>query len=68
EMKLWSSAADDYRAALKSRPGDRTASIGLAEALIASNDRIDARRVLEDLLRRNPADGAAAALLDSLAK
>jgi len=68
EMKLWSSAADDYRAALRSRPGDRDASIGLVQALIASNDRIEARRVLEDVLRRNPGDGSAAALLDSLSK
>jgi tetratricopeptide (TPR) repeat protein/O-antigen ligase len=68
EMKLWSSAADDYKAALRSRPGDREASLGLARSLIASNDRPGARRVLEDLLRRTPGDGAAAALLEGLAK
>lgn len=68
EMKLWSSAADDYKAALKARPGDREAGLGLAQALIAGNDRLEARRVLEDLLRRLPGDAAAAALLDSLSK
>jgi len=68
EMKLWSSAADDWKAALKSRPGDREASLGLAQALLQSNDRIEARRVLEDVLRRYPGDGAAQGLLESLSK
>ena len=68
EMKLWSSAADDYKAALKSRPGDRDASIGLVQALVASNDRSEARRVLEDVLRRNPGDAGATSLLESLSR
>lgn len=68
EMKLWSSAADDYRAVLKSRPGEREAALGLAQALVAANERMEARRVLEDLLRRHPGDGAAAELLDALSK
>jgi tetratricopeptide (TPR) repeat protein len=68
EMKLWTSAADDYKAALKSRPGDRDVSLAYARALVQSNDRLEARRVLEDLVRRFPADGAAAALLETLSK
>ncbi len=64
EMKLWSSAADDYKAALRSRPGDREASLGLVQALAASGDRLEARKVLEDYLRRNPADEGAKTLLD----
>jgi tetratricopeptide (TPR) repeat protein len=68
EMKLWSSAAEDYKAALKSRPGDRDVSLAYAQALIQANDRLEARRVLEDLLRRSPADGAASSLLDALPK
>jgi len=67
-MKLWTSAAEDYRAALKSRPGDRDVSLAYAQALVQSNDRLEARRVLEDLLRRFPADAAASSLLDSLSK
>jgi predicted Zn-dependent protease len=67
-MKLWSSAAEDYKAALKSRPGDRDVSLAYAQALIQANDRLEARRVLEDLLRRFPADGAASSLLDALPK
>jgi len=66
EMKLWSSAADDYKSALKARPGDREALLGLAGALVAANDRLEARRTLEELLRRYPGDGAAAALLEQL--
>jgi tetratricopeptide (TPR) repeat protein len=68
EMKLWSSAADDYKAILRSRPGDRDASLGLARSLIASNDRVEARRVLEDLLRKRPGDGEAGALLEGISK
>jgi tetratricopeptide (TPR) repeat protein len=68
EMKLWSSAADDYRAALKARPGDRESSLGLARALVASSERIEARKVLEEFLRRYPGDAEASWLLDSLSK
>jgi tetratricopeptide (TPR) repeat protein len=68
EMKLWSSAADDYKSALKARPGDREALLGLAGALVAGNDRLEARRTLEEFLRRYPGDAAAGALLEQLGK
>src|SRR4029079_3633986 len=37
EMKLWTSAAEDYKAALKSRPGDRDVSLGYGPALGTGN-------------------------------
>jgi O-antigen ligase/tetratricopeptide (TPR) repeat protein len=66
EMKLWSSAGDDFREVLRARPADRGASLGLAQVLIAMNDRLEARRVLEDMLRRYPGDGTATQILNSL--
>lgn len=68
EMKLWSSAAADYRAVLKARPGDRECSLGLAQALAAGGDRPEARRVLEGYLQKAPGDAQARALLEGLSQ
>jgi cytochrome c-type biogenesis protein CcmH/NrfG len=66
QMRLFSSAAEDYRQALRSRPGDREVILGLARALADANDRPGARRVLEEYLRANPSDGEAASIRDWL--
>jgi tetratricopeptide (TPR) repeat protein len=66
EMKLWSSAADDYREVLRARSADRNAALGLAQCLILMGDRLKARRVLEEILRLHPDEPAAMRLLDSL--
>jgi hypothetical protein len=47
EMKLWTSAADDYKAVLKSRPGDREATLGLAQAQAASGAAPESRKLLD---------------------
>jgi len=49
EMKLWSSAAADYRQVLASRPADRQVAMSLAQCLTAQGDVAEARRVLESL-------------------
>lgn len=59
ELKLHASAAEDWRALLRSHPGDREAAFGLAKALEASGDVAGARRVLDEYLGRAPADAEA---------
>jgi tetratricopeptide (TPR) repeat protein len=66
EMKLWSSAADDYGEVLRARPADHDVALGLAQCRIAMGDRQEARRLLEDVLRRRPEDAAALRMLESL--
>jgi tetratricopeptide (TPR) repeat protein len=66
EMKLYSSAVDDYRRLLQLHPGDREASLGLVQSLVPMGDRSGARRALEELLRRHPGDADAVRLLESL--
>jgi tetratricopeptide (TPR) repeat protein len=66
EMKLYTSAADDYRQVLRSRRGDREATLGLAHSLISAGDRPGARKLLEEYLARHPADEAALRLRDDL--
>jgi tetratricopeptide (TPR) repeat protein len=68
EMQLHSSAADDYRQALRARPGDREASLGLSRALASSNDRVGARRIVEEFLERHPGDAEAMQFRAELAR
>jgi tetratricopeptide (TPR) repeat protein len=64
--KTYASAADDLRAVQRSRPDDRRAALGLAQALAGQDQAASARILLDDWLRKHPDDGAAAALRNSL--
>jgi tetratricopeptide (TPR) repeat protein/O-antigen ligase len=68
EMHLYTSAADDYRRALRSRPGDRDGMLGLARSLAGANDRSSARRVIEEFLARHPEDAEALQIREGLSQ
>jgi O-antigen ligase/tetratricopeptide (TPR) repeat protein len=64
--KTYESAAADLQEVLRSRPKDRRAALGLARALAGQGQASSARILLDDWLRKEPGDGEAAALRDSL--
>jgi len=59
--KMYGEAAIDYKQILRSKMGDRDATLGLVKALAANKDLISARRVLDEYIGKNPADAEAAA-------
>jgi O-antigen ligase/tetratricopeptide (TPR) repeat protein len=61
DAKMYGEAAIDYKQILRATPGDRTATLGLAHAHAANNDRVEARRVMDDWIGRNPGDAEASA-------
>ena len=64
--KTYASAADDFRAVLRSRPQDRVAALGLARSLAGSGQTSSARMALDDWLRKHSDDAEAAALREGL--
>jgi cytochrome c-type biogenesis protein CcmH/NrfG len=68
EMKLYSSAVDDYRRALRLRPGDRDSLLGLVRSLIGNNERSEARRLIDEFLRSHPSDAEALQIHNGLTR
>jgi O-antigen ligase/tetratricopeptide (TPR) repeat protein len=66
KVKMYGEAAGDYKRILRSSPADREATMGLARALASGNDRVGARRVLEEWLSRHPGDPEAIAIRSQL--
>ena len=64
--KTYKSAADDFEAALKSRPRDRRLVLGLAQALAGQDLFPSARVLLDEWLARNPGDAEAKSFRDAL--
>ncbi|HZE98411.1 MAG TPA: O-antigen ligase family protein [Planctomycetota bacterium] len=64
--RTYASAADDFEAALKSRPGDRRLAMGLARALAGQGLAPSAGVLLDDWLRRHPDDAEARDLRSAL--
>jgi len=60
--KTYASAADDFQSVLKSRPKDRTVTMGLAQALMGQDLLPSARVLLDEWLSKHPDDAEAAAL------
>jgi Flp pilus assembly protein TadD len=60
--KTYASAAEDFQSVLKSRPQDRTVTMGLARALMGQDLLPSARVLLDEWLRKHPEDAEAAAL------
>jgi O-antigen ligase/tetratricopeptide (TPR) repeat protein len=66
EAKMYAEAASDYQQILRTTPGDRTATLGLAQACAANKDLTMARRVLDEWIRKNPGDAQAAAYREAI--
>jgi len=63
--KTYASAADDFQSVLKSRPKDRSVTLGLAQALMGQDLLPSARVLLDEWLSKHPDDADAAALRDA---
>ena len=64
--KTYASAADDFLTVLRSRPKDRRATLGLAEALVGQELLPSARILLDEWLGKHPEDSEAARLRDAI--
>jgi len=66
ELRMWDPAAEDFKAALRSRPADRSLVLGLAQALVGLGQSASARLLLDDFLRKSPEDPGMRGYRDSL--
>lgn len=64
--KTYLAAADDLKDVVRSRPHDRRAVLGLAQALAGEGQTSGAKLLLDDWLRKEPTDGEVRALRNSL--